>query len=310
MATRHFLTLLDLTPTELTQIIDRGIEMRKMHERGDVFQPFSGKVLGMIFEKSSTRTRVSFEAGMSQLGGSAIFLSPNDSQLGRGEPVEDTARVLSQMLDIVMIRTYDHEKIETFAQYSSVPVINALTDDFHPCQLLADIQTYKELRGDITGKTVTWVGDGNNMCHSYINAAKQFNFSLNIACPEGFDPEPTLMEENKGRVKIIRKPEEAVANADMVVTDVWASMGQEAEQAERINQFKNYQVSPALMDLANNDAVFMHCLPAHRGEEVSEDMMDDSRAVVWHEAGNRLHAQKALLEFLLTQSHRKDETNS
>ncbi|UTW49096.1 ornithine carbamoyltransferase [Bacterioplanoides sp. SCSIO 12839] len=298
---RHFLTLLDLSPEELNWVINRAIELKKIHRSGEIHEPLKNKVLGMIFEKSSTRTRVSFEAGMAQLGGSAIFLSPRDTQLGRGEPIEDSARVLSRMVDVVMIRTFDHETVERFAAFSQVPVINALTDDFHPCQLLADVQAYVEHRGSIKGKTVAWIGDGNNMCHSYINAARQFGFTLNVACPEGFEPAEHLVNENAARVNVMRDPKEAVKNADLVVTDVWASMGQEDEQDDRLAKFQDYQVSPALLDLANDDVVFMHCLPAHRGEEVSEDLLDDKRSVVWDEAENRLHAQKALLEFLLCQ---------
>ena len=301
MAVRHFLTLLDLSPSELEGIIQRAIELKKQYYAGELYQPYQGKVLGMIFEKSSTRTRVSFETGMSHLGGHALFLSSRDTQLGRGEPIEDSARVLSQMVDIVMIRTFEHEKIEKFAEYASIPVINALTDDYHPCQLLADMQAYYEVHGDIKGKTVTWIGDGNNMCHSYINAAAQFDFKLNIACPKGFEPMQSLVDEHSDRVTVMNDPKEATKGSHLVVTDVWASMGQEEEQAERMAQFKDFQVSPALMDTADKNAVFMHCLPAHRGEEVSEDMLDDPRSVVWEEAGNRLHAQKALLEFLLTQ---------
>jgi ornithine carbamoyltransferase len=236
---------------------------------------------------------------MAQFGGHAMFLSPRDTQLGRGEPISDSAKVISSMVDVVMIRTFSHQLVEEFAANSSVPVINALTDEYHPCQLLADMQTYFEHRGDIQGKTATWIGDGNNMCHSYINAARQFDFKLNIACPEGFDPDMKLVEENKDRVFITRSPEEAVTGSDLVVTDVWASMGQEEEQKEREAQFAGFQVSPALMDHANKDALFMHCLPAHRGEEISMDMMEDPRSVVYDEAENRLHAQKALLEFLL-----------
>ncbi|WP_420592435.1 ornithine carbamoyltransferase [Bacterioplanoides sp.] len=301
MIVRHFLTLLDLSPEELDWVINRAIELKKIHRSGEIHEPLKNKVLGMIFEKSSTRTRVSFEAGMAQLGGSAIFLSPRDTQLGRGEPIEDSARVLSRMVDVVMIRTFDHETVERFAAFSQVPVINALTDDFHPCQLLADVQAYVEHRGSIKGKTVAWIGDGNNMCHSYINAARQFGFTLNVACPEGFEPAEHLVNENADRVNVMRDPKEAVKNADLVVTDVWASMGQEDEQDDRLAKFQDYQVSPALLDLANDDVVFMHCLPAHRGEEVSEDLLDDKRSVVWDEAENRLHAQKALLEFLLCQ---------
>ncbi|WLD57457.1 ornithine carbamoyltransferase [Salinispirillum sp. LH 10-3-1] len=299
MATRHFLTLLDFSPAELRQLIDRAIELKAMQKRGEIHEPLKNRVLAMIFEKSSTRTRVSFEAGMTQLGGSAIFLSPRDTQLGRGEPIEDSARVLAQMVDAVMIRTFEHAKIERFAEYSDVPVINALTDDYHPCQLLADMQAYHEVRGSIQGKTVTWVGDGNNMCHSYINAARQWDFKLNIACPTGFEPNAELVKANADRVTLMQDPREAVEHSHLVVTDVWASMGQEDEAEARLKQFADYQISPTLMNLADREALFMHCLPAHRGEEVSHDMLDDPRSVVWEEAGNRLHAQKALLEFLI-----------
>ena len=299
MAVRHFLTLLDLTPAELNQLMTRAIELKKIQKEHTLFEPLKNRTLAMIFEKSSTRTRVSFEAAMTQSGGNAIFLSSRDTQLGRGEPVEDTARVLSGMVDCIMIRTFGHSIIETFAQYASVPVINALTDDYHPCQLLADMQTFLEERGSIQNKTVTWVGDGNNMCNSYINAAKQFDFELRISCPKGFEPNKTLLEKNKTHAQIINNLEDAVAGSHLVVTDVWASMGQEDQQDNRAKAFANYQVNPALMDLADKDALFMHCLPAHRGEEISVDMLDDSRSVVWQEAENRLHAQKALLELLI-----------
>jgi len=291
-----------MTPEELHQIVQRAIILKQMRNAGETYEPLKNKVMAMIFEKASTRTRVSFEAGMAQFGGHAMFLSPRDTQLGRGEPVEDSARVISSMVDVVMIRTFSHELVETFARYSKVPVINALTDDYHPCQLLADMQTFIEQRGSIKGKTVAWVGDGNNMCNSYINAARQFDFKLNIACPEDFAPNTDLVARNSDRVNVFASPEEAVKGAHLVVTDVWASMGQEDEQRERIREFRGYQVSPALMDLAEEDALFMHCLPAHRGEEVSEDMLDDPRSVVFEEAENRLHAQKALLEFLLVKS--------
>ncbi|WP_299204135.1 ornithine carbamoyltransferase [uncultured Amphritea sp.] len=299
MTTRHFLTLLDLTPDELKKLIRRAVELKQIRNNGEVYEPLSNQVMAMIFEKSSTRTRVSFEAGMAQLGGHALFLSSRDTQLGRGEPTEDSAKVISSMCDVVMIRTFEHEIVETFAAHSRVPVINALTDDYHPCQLLADMQTFLEHRGDIKGKTVSWIGDGNNMCNSYINAARQFDFKLQVACPEGFDPNPELVAANSDRVTLFRTPEEAVHGSDLVVTDVWASMGQEDEQKQREREFKGYQVTTELMDLANPDALFMHCLPAHRGEEVSAEMMDDPRSVVFDEAENRLHAQKALLEFLL-----------
>jgi ornithine carbamoyltransferase len=253
----------------------------------------------MVFEKSSTRTRMSFEAGMVQLGGHATFLSPRDTQLGRGEPVEDSARVLSRMADVIMVRTFEHEKIECFAAHSRVPVINALTDLYHPCQLLADMQTYHEHRGDISGRTVAWIGDGNNMCHSYINAARQYGFSLNIACPEGYDPDAGILAAAGECSRIVRDPLAAADGADLVVTDVWASMGQEEEQARREQAFAGYQVNAAIMQAAAPDALFMHCLPAHRGEEVAAEVIDGKQSVVWDEAENRLHAQKALLEYLL-----------
>ena len=302
MSTRHFLTLLDFSPAELRAVIDRSIAMKAEHEAGNDPQIFRNKVLGMIFEKSSTRTRVSFEAGMAQLGGHAMFLSPRDTQLGRGEPVEDSARILSRMVDIIMIRTFAHDIVEKFSQYSRVPVINALTDDFHPCQVLADVQTWIEHRGDIAGKTVAWIGDGNNMCQTWIQAAAQFGFKLRIACPPGFEPNNILLQQHENCVSLGHDIEDAVRDADLVTTDVWASMGQEDEQRERVQRFRGYQVNPKLMDLAKPDALFMHCLPAHRGEEVSEDMLDDPRSVVWDEAENRLHVQKALMVFLMEQS--------
>lgn len=300
MSPRHFLTLLDLSPAELQAIIERAVELKRIRNNGEIYEPFKNRVLAMIFEKASTRTRVSFESGMAQFGGHSMFLSPRDTQLGRGEPIEDSARVISSMVDIIMIRTFSHEIIKTFAQYSRVPVINALTDDYHPCQLLADMQTYYEKRGSIKGRTVAWVGDGNNMCNSYINAARQFDFKLNIACPSEFAPNQRLVDANRERVSLFENPDSAVRGADLVVTDVWASMGQEDETKQRMREFRGYQVGQQLMDLANSDAIFMHCLPAHRGEEVSAEMMDDPRCVAFDEAENRLHAQKALIEFLLT----------
>lgn len=300
MSVRHFLTLLDFTPAELEQLINRAGELKQMQRRGEIFEPLKNKVLGMIFEKSSTRTRISFEAGMAQFGGHAIFLSPNDTQIGRGEPIEDTARVLSRMLDGIMIRTFEHAKVETLAKYASVPVINALTDDYHPCQLLADVQAFTEVRGSIKGATVAWVGDGNNMCHSYINAARQFGFQLNIACPEGYDPAGTILAAAGDCVKVYRDPTEACRDANLVTTDVWASMGQEEEQKLREQAFAMYQVDDAVMAVADKDALFLHCLPAHRGEEVSASVIDGPQSVVWDQAENRLHAQKALLEFLMS----------
>jgi len=299
MRPRHFLTLLDLSGQEFKDIIDRACELKAMLAQGAPHELLRNRVLAMVFEKSSTRTRVSFEAGMNQMGGSAIFLSPQDTQLGRGEPVEDTARVLSCMVDAIMVRTFEHEKIERMADFSSVPVINALTDDYHPCQLLADMQTYVQHRGSIQGKTVTWIGDGNNMCNSYINAARLLDFELIVACPEGYDPNPELVAANSDRVKIVRTPEQALPGSSLVSTDVWASMGQEDERVRRMKDFEGFEVTLELMSLADENALFMHCLPAHRGEEVSADVIDAPDSVVWEQAGNRLHAQKALLEFLL-----------
>ncbi len=295
---RHFLTLKDLSSAELKQLINRASELKTMHHNGEIYQPLKNQVLAMIFEKSSTRTRVSFESAMIQFGGGSIFLSPDDTQLGRGEPVEDSARVISSMVDAVMIRTFEHSKLETFAKFSSVPVINALTDDFHPCQLLADMQTYQEHRGSIAGKKVVWIGDGNNMCHSYINAAQQFGFELHIATPEGYEPNQSLIDSTQAEIQLFNDPIEATKGADLVVTDVWASMGQEEEQRKREAAFASFQVDQTVMNVAAENALFMHCLPAHRGEEVTAEVIDGPQSVVWDEAENRLHAQKALLEFL------------
>jgi ornithine carbamoyltransferase len=299
MAVRHFLSLLDLSAQELRALLARSSELKAMRRRGEVFEPLKGRVLGMIFEKSSTRTRVSFEAAMAQFGGHAIFLSPRDTQLGRGEPVEDTARVLSRMVDAVMIRTFEHSKLEQFAAYSQVPVINALTDLEHPCQLLADMQTYFEHRGDIRGKTVVWLGDGNNMCHSYIHAAQRLEFQLRIACPAGYRPDAAILGAAAGHAVLVQDPAAAVKGADLVATDVWASMGQEDQQDARRAAFAAYQVNAKLMAHAKPDALFMHCLPAHRDEEVSAEVLEGPQSVVWDEAENRLHSQKALLELLL-----------
>lgn len=297
---KHFLTLLDIPANDLKRLIQRATELKEMQHRGEIFEPLKNKVMSMIFDKSSTRTRVSFETAMQQFGGHAIFLSPRDTQLGRGEPVEDSARVLSSMVDVIMIRTFSHEMVEAFAANSSVPIINALTDQYHPCQLLADMQAYNDVRGSIQGKTVTWIGDGNNMCHSYINAARQFDFKLNIATPKGYEPDAEIMKAAGDRVFITTKPEEAVENSDLISTDVWASMGQEEEQKLREKAFSGFQVTSKLMQLANKDAVFTHCLPAHRGEEVTAEVIDGSQAIVWDAAENRLHSQKALLEYLFT----------
>ncbi|MEK7989472.1 MAG: ornithine carbamoyltransferase [Thiotrichaceae bacterium] len=296
---RHFLTISDFSSEELNYVVKRAIQLKAIHQKGEIYEPLKNRVLGMIFEKSSTRTRVSFESAMLQFGGGAIFLSPRDTQLGRGEPVEDTAKVLSQMVDCVMIRTFSQEMIETFADNSSVPVINALSDMYHPCQILADVQTYVEQRGSIQGKKVAWIGDGNNMCHSYITAAKLFGFKFHVACPPNYCPNEALVIAAGEHVEVSHDPAQAAADADLVTTDVWASMGQEEEQNKRARAFEPYQVNTMLMSLAKSDALFMHCLPAHREEEVSAGVIDGEQSVVWQQAGNRLHSQKALLEFLL-----------
>ena len=303
MNPRHFLTLTDCTTEELQALIRRGIELKRMRHDGVAHEPLKSRVLAMIFEKSSTRTRVSFEAGMVQLGGHAMFLSPRDTQLGRGETIEDTARAISSMVDAVMIRTFGHEVLTRFAEHSRVPVINGLSDQFHPCQLLADLQTYWEHRDDIRGRTVVWIGDGNNMCHSYINAAHLLDFNLRVCCPPGYAPGPQWLADP--RIELIPEPSEALRGAHLVVTDVWASMGQEREREQRLRDLAPYRVTDGLMELADPQALFMHCLPAHRGEEVEAEVIDGAQSVVWDEAENRLHAQKALLEFLLLSDDRR-----
>lgn len=300
-APRHFLTLADINRAELHQIIARAIELKALLRAGKAPEVFNNKVLAMIFEKNSTRTRVSFESGVAKLGGHAIFLSTKDSQLGRGEPIEDAARCIASMVDMVMIRTFGHDTVERFAEFSRVPVINGLTDEYHPCQLLADIQTYVERRGSLAGKTVAWVGDGNNMCNTYIQAAELCDFELRIATPKGFEPEDEFVTPYKDRVSLSNDPRTAVAGADLVVTDTWASMGQEDEKKQREKIFSGYQVNKELMSRANPDALFMHCLPAYRGKEVSAEILDADDSVVWEEAENRMHAQNALMEFLYNQ---------
>jgi len=296
---RHFLSELDLSPDEFRAIIKRGSEFRKEHQNRNSEALFPRRVLGMIFEKSSTRTRVSFETAMAQLGGHAIYLSNTDTQLGRGEPPDDTARVLSEMVDIISVRTFSQSALENLASAASVPVINALTDLLHPCQLLADMQTWFDHHGEMQGKRVAWVGDGNNMCNSYINTAKLLDFELSFACPDDYQPDAALLAAASNNASRASSPEAACAGADLVVTDVWASMGQEEEQQARLRAFEGYKVDARMMSVAKPEALFMHCLPAHRGEEVDAAVIDGAQSVVWEEAGNRLHAQKALIEFLL-----------
>jgi ornithine carbamoyltransferase len=298
---RHFLAIPDFSKPELLAVFDLAARMK----RGDYREkPLAGKTLGMIFAKSSTRTRVSFEVGAFQLGGHALFLSARDIQLGRGEPIRDTARVLSRYLDGIMIRTYDHSDIEELARYGSVPVINGLTDLLHPCQVMADLLTVRETLGGWDGKIVAWVGDGNNMANSWINAAGSLGFELRLACPKGYEPDAEILERNRARTRITltTDPEEAVHGAHVVNTDVWASMGQEEEQVERARAFQGYIVDERLMNIASPKAIFLHCLPAHRGEEVSEAVIEGKQSRVWDQAENRLHVQKAIMAFLMGES--------
>ena len=301
MNTQNFITLLDIEKKDLKKLINRAIELKNMVKKNIVYTPLQNKTLALMFDKSSTRTRVSFEVGMSHFGGNTLFLSPRDTQLGRGEPIEDTARVISSMVDCVVIRTHKHEDLLKFSSISKVPVINGLTELVHPCQLLADMMTYKELKGEIKGKKVAWIGDANNMCNSYINASKQFGFELSIATPENFTP--FLFKNSDKNITLTNDPKIAAKNADLIVTDVWASMGDEDKEEERKKIFKSMQVNKELMNLANLDAIFMHCLPAHRGEEVTSEVLESPASVIWQEAENRLHAQKALLEYILLENN-------
>ncbi|WP_190600785.1 ornithine carbamoyltransferase [Candidatus Vesicomyidisocius sp. SY067_SCS001] len=296
---KHFINLNDLSNYDLTRIIKQAITLKKQYKSGKINKCLEHKTLAMIFDKSSTRTRVSFEAGMTQLGGRALFLSDKDIQLGRGEPIIDSAIVISSMVDAIMIRVSSHEDIQTFSEHSSVPIINALSDESHPCQLLADMMTYQEYNGSIANKTVAWIGDGNNMCHTYIQAAKSFNFKLNIAAPKNYQPDQSFIEKYASHIHLFTDIKTACKEVDLIVTDVWASMGQENEQIKREIAFKDFQVNTVLMSKAKPSAVFMHCLPAHRGKEVSANVIDSNQSLVWSEAENRLHVQKALLLYLL-----------
>jgi ornithine carbamoyltransferase len=295
---RDFLAIPDYSKEELLALFDLAERMRN---RTYTDKPLAGKSLAMIFMKSSTRTRVSFEVGTWQLGGHALFLSPRDVQLGRGEPVSDTARVLSRYVDGIMIRTYSHAEVQELAKFATVPVINGLTDLLHPCQILADVLTIRQHLGGIDGKKVAWIGDGNNMANSWINAAYRLGFDLTLACPEGYDPDAEILKraQSVANVRVVRDPKEAAENADVINTDVWASMGQEAEQAVREKAFKGYIVSEALMKRAKSSAIFLHCLPAHRGEEVAAEVIDGPQSCVWDEAENRLHIQKAIMANLM-----------
>jgi len=299
MKSKNFITLLDIPKKDLKQLVLRAIELKKMTKSNIAYTPLQNKTLALIFDKSSTRTRVSFEVGMTHFGGNTLFLSPRDTQLGRGEPIEDTAKVISSMVDCIVIRTHDHNDVLKFSAESSVPVINGLTELVHPCQLLADVMTFTEIKGDIKGKKVAWIGDANNMCNSYINASKQFEFHLSIATPDKFIP--SLYNKNDN-ILLTNDPLIAAKDADLIVTDVWASMGQEEEEEDRKKIFRPLQVNKNIMSVANESVIFMHCLPAHREEEVTSDVLDSNASVIWQEAENRLHAQKALLEYLLVKN--------
>jgi ornithine carbamoyltransferase len=296
MQLRHFLQFKDLSREEHEHLFARTRSIKDRFKRYERYWPLEDRTLAMIFEKQSTRTRLSFEAGMHQLGGAAIFLSTRDSQLGRGEPVEDAAQVVSRMCDVVMIRTFEQDIIERFARHSRVPVINGLTNEYHPCQILADVYTYIDHRGPIRGATVAWIGDSNNVCNTWLQAAALFDFKLNISTPPGYEVESERINKN---CATFAEPMEAARRADLVTTDIWTSMGFESENEERRRDFQAWQVDAEMMRAAKKDALFMHCLPAHRGEEVTAEVIDGPQSVVWDEAENRLHTQKALLEFLL-----------
>ena len=297
--TKNFINFDDLSLKELQSIIDRAITLKKEHKSGKINDSLKNKTLAMIFDKSSTRTRVSFEAGMTQLGGQSLFLSEKDIQLGRGEPITDSAIVISSMVDAVMLRLSSHEDIVEFSKHSSKPVINALSDESHPCQILADLMTYQEEKGAIQGKKIAWIGDGCNVCQTYMQAAAIFDFELSIATPSGYKPSETFIQKYQKNISFTNDPLDACKDADIVVTDVWTSMGQESEKKQRENAFSGFQVNELMMNQARKDAVFMHCLPAYRGIEVSPEVIDGSQSVVWSEAENRLHVQKSLLLHLI-----------
>ena len=302
-AIHHYLQFNDLNASDYAYLFDRASLIKKKFKAYEKHQPLVDRTLAMIFEKASTRTRVSFEAGMYQLGGSVVHLTTGDSQLGRAEPIEDSARVISRMVDLVMIRTFEQTKIERFAKYSRVPVINGLTNEFHPCQILADIFTFIEHRGPIQGKTVAWVGDGNNMANTWLQAAELLDFKVNVSTPGGYEVDEKIASIT-GKIsprhyQTYKNPMDACRGADLVTTDVWTSMGYEAENEVRKEVFAAWRVSADMMAVAQPNALFMHCLPAHRGEEVDAEVIDGEQSVVWDEAENRMHVQKALMEFLL-----------
>ena len=295
----HFIDFDQFSQNDLQGIIDRAILLKKEHKSGLINETLKNKTLAMIFDKSSTRTRVSFEAGMTQLGGQSLFLSEKDIQLGRGEPITDSAIVISSMVDAIMLRMSSHEDIVEFSKHSSKPVINALSDESHPCQILADLMTYQEHRGSIKGKKIAWIGDGCNVCQTYMQAAAIFDFNLSIATPPGYGPSDDFIEKYNTNISYFENPNDACRGADIIVTDVWTSMGQELEIKQREAAFKGFQVDQKLMSQAKDDAIFMHCLPAYRGKEVSAEVIDGEQSVVWSEAENRLHVQKSLLLYLI-----------
>ena len=297
--TKNFINFNDLSLQDLQAIIDRAISLKKEHKSGKINNSLKNKTLAMIFDKSSTRTRVSFEAGMTQLGGQSLFLSEKDIQLGRGEPITDSAIVISSMVDAIMLRLSSHEDIVEFSKHSSKPVINALSDESHPCQILSDLMTYQEYKGSIQGRKIAWIGDGCNVCQTYMQAAAIFDFELSIATPVGYEPSKLFTEKYQKNINFFNDPIDTCQDADIVVTDVWTSMGQESEKKQRETAFKGFQVNQELMSLAKKDAVFMHCLPAYRGVEVSSEVIDGNQSVVWSEAENRLHVQKSLLLYLI-----------
>ncbi len=296
---KHFINFDDLSLKELQGIIDQAISLKKEHKSGQINDTLKNKTLAMIFDKSSTRTRVSFEAGMTQLGGQSLFLSEKDIQLGRGEPITDSAIVISSMVDAVMLRLSSHEDIIEFSKHSSKPVINALSDESHPCQILADLMTYQEMNGSIKNKKIAWIGDGCNVCQTYMQAAGIFDFELSIATPKGYEPSELFIENYKKNINFYSDPLLACENADIIVTDVWTSMGQESEKKQRELAFTGFQVDQNMMNQAKKDAIFMHCLPAYREKEVSSEVIDGNQSVVWSEAENRLHVQKSLLLYLI-----------
>lgn len=308
--TRHLLTIRDLSADEIVQLISRAQRMKEDWKKGSLEPTLSRRVLGLIFVKPSTRTRVSFEAAMYRLGGNCVFLTEKDTQLSRSEPLADTARVLSRYVDAIVVRTFAQEDVEELARFAAIPVINGLTDRFHPCQVLSDLLTVQEKRGNLDNLNVAWIGDGNNVAHSWINASARLGFTLSLACPPGYEPSADVVQwarrEGRGRIHLTKNPKEAVSSADVLYTDVWASMGQEGEAEERRTTFRDYQINEALLAAAPPHAMVLHCLPAHRGEEITHDVMEGPQSLVFDQAENRLHLQMALLEWLID-ANRKSE---